>query len=172
MKCAVLSSISLGRCFLLHDCSGLLVLFNIEIEGGWKEVSFCWKCDALFWCITKLVLSCDLLVSVTNKWPINLQLASPCLLPVPQRGQGASVFFFFSANEAEEGKFCFCLSVWIPFIALSGSSSNCCRFLCIEMRGELVETGRQHVTCMCLAQAVLFFLSLDIMLCSRQMCAT
>lgn len=92
------------------------------------------------------------------------------LLAVPSlRGQGASGF---AANEAEMGKFCFSLSVWIPFTELSGSNRNCCRFLYIEMKRELVEIGRQYVTCICAAQAVLVFIPLDIMLCSRQMFAT
>lgn len=85
------------------------------------------------------------------------------------RGQGASGF---AANEAEVGKFCFSVSVWVPFTELSGSSSNCCRFLYVEMKRELVELRRQHVTCMCAARAVLVFISLNIMLCSRQMFAT
>lgn len=85
------------------------------------------------------------------------------------RAQGASGF---AANEAEMGKFCFSFSVWIPFTELSGSNSNCCRFLYTGLKGELVGIGRQHVTCMHAAQALLVCVSLDIMLCSRQMFAT
>jgi len=68
------------------------------------------------------------------------------------------------------GKFCF--SVWIPFTELPENNNNCCRFLYTEMKRELVEIGRQHVTCICAAQAVLVFICLVIMLCSRQMFAT
>lgn len=85
------------------------------------------------------------------------------------RGQGASDF---AANEAEMGKFCFSVSVWLLFTELSGNNSNCCRFLYIEVKRQLVELGRQPVACICVAQAVLVFISLDIKLCSGQMFAT
>lgn len=81
-------------------------------------------------------------------------------------GQGASGF---AANEAEMGKFCCSLSVWIPFTELPGSKSNCCTFLCIDEEGdvEIGSTSPAYVQ-----PRLLVFISLDIMLCSRQMFAT
>lgn len=154
--------------FLLQDCSWLLVLFSIEINGGME----CSRWSLLFrvaWfeSITELVLSCDLLVCITNKWPMNLQCASPCLLPLPQGDRERLVL---AANEAEMGKFCCSLSVWIPFTELPGSKSNCCTFLYGDEEGD-VEIGRSMSPAY-VQPRLLGFISLDIMLCSRQMFAT
>lgn len=65
MKFAVLSGISLGRCFY---SSGLLQAFSpFQHRNRWNVASFCSERDALFESITKLVLSCDLLVCIANK---------------------------------------------------------------------------------------------------------
>lgn len=97
-------------------------------------------------------------------WPVSLHLQQvthelavcfSLLAASSPRGQGASGF---AANEAEMGKFCCSLSVWIPFTELPGSKSNCCTFLYIDEEGD-VEIGRQHVTCICAAKAVSFYLS-------------
>lgn len=52
----------------------------------------------------------------------------------------------FVADEAEMNKFSFTLSI-------------CCRFHYIEMKRELVEIDRQHITCMCSACCISFHLS-------------